>query len=182
MDSSHPSNDYQDLIPITPAEEKELKRVYDMLCDYLKKKGLEKDLDEMEQANEKINQKLITDNEEYPGSSTKLSSQLVSSNYNEINKNERRIDEIKAEIAALNNNPNKKISVQDVMEILKRLGQKITKPEVEEMVWECDEDLDNCLNWNEFKLMFCRNNTDRTGLEPSRMVSHVYILNQMPCG
>ena len=48
----------------------------------------------------------------------------------------------------------------------------MTKKQIEEIIWEVDEDLDKCLNWDEFRLMYERNITDKTGLEPSRMVSN----------
>ena len=172
MDSSHPSNDFSELIPITAQEEKELLRVHDMLCDYLPKSRLEKELQKLEQANDGIQQLLISDSEQYTGSSSKLASSQLNNSLVVLNKNEERIDEIKAELERFKNNPNKKISLNDLQEALKALNQKLSKQELEEMIWECDEDLDNCLNWNEFKLMYCRNNTDRTGLEPSRMVSY----------
>ena len=44
------------------------------------------------------------------------------------------------------------------------------------MLWEVDEDLDQCLNWTEFKLMFTRNILDATGLEPARMYNLTQFL------
>lgn len=174
--NNHPSNDFQDLIPITAQEEKELKRVHDMLCDYLTKTNLENQLRELEKSNEVINTQLLLDKEQYPASSMKLPSSKLNNSMISIDSNEKRIDEINEEIERLNSNPNKKVSVSDITEILKSLNQKVTRQEVEEMIWECDEDLDNGLNWKEFKLMYCRNNTDRTGLEPSRMFNLTQFL------
>ena len=60
---------------------------------------------------------------------------------------------------------------------MKFLKKKSHKKEIEEMIWEVDEDLDGCLNWDEFKLMYGRNIQDTTGLEPSRMVELLRISN-----
>jgi len=54
--------------------------------------------------------------------------------------------------------------------------QPPNKKDVEEMLWEVDEDLDQCLNWTEFKLMFTRNILDATGLEPARMYNLTQFL------
>jgi hypothetical protein len=44
------------------------------------------------------------------------------------------------------------------------------------MIWEVDENLDGCVDWEEFKLMFQRNLNDATGLEPFQLFNVVQVL------
>lgn len=156
--------------PVTQQEEKELRRVYDLLCDYQKKKVLKAEIADLQlwldnaasKYQQQVSSGVIVDTERFE-----------SNNY----ATKHRIDELKREIAELDSNTNRKVSCGDVYEMLKTLKVKASKKDVEEMIWECDENLDGCLDWVEFKLMFTRNITDESGLEPSRMVndpSHFY--------
>jgi Ca2+-binding EF-hand superfamily protein len=86
-----------------------------------------------------------------------------------------RIEELQKQLQELETKPDKKISSGDVLEIYKFLKEKISKKEVEEMIWEVDENLDECIDWQEFRLMFNRNIMDKTGLEPSRMVLYITV-------
>ena len=81
-----------------------------------------------------------------------------------------RLEVLSKEYQDYENKVDKKISCNDVVEMFKFLRFKVSRKEVEEFIWEVDENLDECLDWVEFKLMFTRNIMDRTGLEPSRMV------------
>ena len=91
----------------------------------------------------------------------------------EIQKN---IDNLKKELSELENKNQRLISSKDVYEMLKELKQKTNIKDVEEMIWEVDEDLDGYLNWSEFRLMYNRNLMDKTGLEPSKMFYLVQFL------
>lgn len=56
-----------------------------------------------------------------------------------------------------------KFDKKDVMRILTDLGFHYSKPEVDQWIWEIDEDLDGCVNRYEFTLMYKRyqcNNSD----------------------
>ena len=150
-------------LPITSQEEKELKRVFDMLSNYSQQIHLIREIDDL--------YALI------PGAKIQADKFIGSGHLVDLDRvdqmnaqTQRRIDELTQDLNELAARPDKKISIADVKEMLKQLGQRANRQEVEEMVWEVDEDLDQCISWKEFKLMFTRNIKDKSGLEPSRMV------------
>jgi len=49
------------------------------------------------------------------------------------------------------------ISPADMYETLKSLGLSVSREDVEDMVWEIDENLDGRVNWGEFKKMYQHN-------------------------
>ena len=152
-------------LPVTNQEEKELRRVFNMLCDYSRKIRVQAEIEELKL--------LLTGGKQRLQQTTEMSQVVINLERYENNAEacHKRIDELEWELENVAQNPLKKISIPDVTEMLKRLkGGKIpNKQDVQEMLWEVDEDLDQCLNWAEFKLMFTRNILDRSGLEPSRM-------------
>jgi Ca2+-binding EF-hand superfamily protein len=154
-------------VPITHQEEKELRRVFEMLCDY-KRKMMLKDQIKSIQASSHM---------------AKLQAQMdsrVTPNYQELEaasaEAARQIERLHQDYQDLENNPDKRISCNDVYQMLKRLKVKIQKREVQEMIWEVDDDLDGCLDWSEFRLMFTRNVMDKCGLEPSKMFNLTQFL------
>ena len=60
--------------------------------------------------------------------------------------------------------------------MLVKLGYTAKKQEIEDMIWEVDEDCDKCVSWDEFKLMFERCRTDKTGLEPRKLFNVVEFM------
>ncbi|DBA76788.1 hypothetical protein WJX79_007068 [Trebouxia sp. C0005] len=58
------------------------------------------------------------------------------------------------------------------------MGHKAKKTEIEDMIWEVDEDCDQGLNWSEFQAMYHRCNNDKTGYEPRRLFNVVqFVMN-----
>ena len=139
--------------------------MFDHLCDFQRKSQINEEIQEIKARSILLN--IIPDNR-IEKDSAKLSE-------NEIEA-EARIAALKREIAEIEAKPNKKISCGDVWTMLKVLKQKISKKQVEEMIWEVDEDLDECIDWTEFRLMFTRNAIDRTGLESSKMFNLTQFL------
>lgn len=85
---------------------------------------------------------------------------------------------LSAKVDAFNAKPDaeRKIHARDLHQALEFLGKATDKKEVDDILWEVDEDIDGAVDWPEFQLMFRRNITDKTGLEPSQLFSVVQFL------
>ncbi len=122
----------------------------------------------------------------------------------EVNKIKTEIKSLKEQLSALQSNPTK-IQAADIAANLEALGKKSksksgihyltialaltnfewmssismatgTKAEVLDMIWEVDENLDQCVDWEETQLMFLRNANDVTGLEPSKLYNMIQFM------
>lgn len=157
------------LAPMTAQEEKELLRVFNLLTNFHLKYKIKLEIAELDV--------WITSSKlqvQHPETSAiNLLTGNINSAEDMMIKTEKRLNELKAELNAIESKADQKIIVQDILEMHKFLKKKISKFDADEMLWEVDEDLDQAINWNEFKLMFNRNITDKSGLEPSRMVSRL---------
>jgi len=168
----------QQVLPITPKEEKELHRVFETLCDFHKKKRLNTAIETREQQLLEIKLKSISkDGNAVPFDiilAKKIpKEQLVISEsspfFHEAKVFEEEIQQLKEELQQVTASPEVKIRANDLAEALKFLGKRVSKKEVQDIIWEVDENLDQCVDWEEFLLMFERNISDSTGLEPSQL-------------
>ena len=60
------------------------------------------------------------------------------------------------------------VSAKDLAAYFKSRGYKYKMTDVEEIIWEVDEDADGGVNWPEFNEYYDRCRHDKTGLEPKR--------------
>lgn len=156
-------------------EERELTRVFDMLANYLPKSKIMKELQP------KLDRKSTIHAHKKSAEAIKVYDQygnIMTEDQidEELELLEEEIEVLQAEITKFNSQAGKKIHPADINETLKRLGKKMSKKDIEEMIWEVDEDLDGCVNWLEFKLMFLRNITDTSGMEPYSLFNVVQFM------
>jgi len=164
------------LIAITSQEEKELQRVYTLLSDYQLKVKL---LDEIREIEANAYMQKLTSKGALADTRVTHDESALQDSQNEALRKIKAINERINELDSRpDSHPDKKISVGDVTTMLKTKLKVTTlgKKEVEDMVWEVDDDLDGFINWGEFRLMYTRNNVDRTGLEPSKLFNLAQFL------
>ena len=156
---------------------RELRRVFDFLSDFAPKHKLRRELQPKLERRGKIatflrNQESVKIVDE---TGTELPLAVVTLE-------DRRLEEecasLSRRIAEIDDKPDavKRIHGRDLQTALEFLGKATNKKEVEDMLWEVDEDGDGAVSWGEFQLMFRRNITDKTGLEPCQLFSVVQFL------
>jgi len=69
-----------------------------------------------------------------------------------------------------------KIDCEELNTVFQMLNHKTKKSEIEDMIWEVDDDCDKCVNWPEFQAMYHRCRNDKTGYEPRRLFNVVEFL------
>jgi Ca2+-binding EF-hand superfamily protein len=83
--------------------------------------------------------------------------------------------ELRAKLAEVNSQKTK-ISKHDLSEMLRSLGKPSPKRYILDMIWESDEDIEGSIAYEDIKLVFQRNISDRTGLEPSKLYNLVQFM------
>ena len=164
-------------IPIK--EMKELRRVYKKLC-YLSDKMPK--LDRLKELKSKINELrrpglnngtgLLLHSSSTNTMNTNSTSPQVTYN-DELEEEERRLTR---ELSDINAKPDQVIRPQDAAIAMKSLGKRMSKREINDMLWEIDEKTDGVVDWEEFQLMFERNIRDTSGLEPSSFYRMVQFM------
>ena len=57
-----------------------------------------------------------------------------------------------------------KIDCDELNTVFQMLNHKTKKSEIEDIIWEVDDDCDKCINWPEFQAMYHRCRNDKTGI------------------
>ncbi len=150
---------------ITVKELKELKRVYDQLCFFAEKAPKKERLKEIENELTEIRR---------PGNGYNSGTQHDTSVVVEKLENERQ--KLREEIRKIDIKPEQYIRPQDTGMAMKWLGKRMSKREVQDIMWEVDEKIDGVIDWEEFSLMFERNVKDTSGLEPANFYQMVQFM------
>lgn len=156
-------------------EEKELRRVFDHLAHYRDKRRLQAQIQEKKERRSQLE----ASNKDPRGTP------IIDANGNRMSEEHMSIELEKitfdlekkvSELNAVQNNPNKSIRHEDLSDAIKALGKTCSRKQINDMIWEADENLDNCVDWEELKGMFNRNLMDKTGLEPVNLFNVIQFM------
>eukprot|EP00501_MAST-03F_sp_TOSAG23-6_P001337 GSMAST32.ASY1.ANO1.1386.1 assembled CDS len=156
-------------------EQKELERVFTRLCNFAEKERKHVELKPKLQWLEKIQSYRKRPNvlKIHDDNGKEMSDADLDSKYDQL---QYEVATIKSGIEKIIASSDAKVKVSDINEALKTLGVTKKRQEIEEMIWEVDENLDGCVDWEEFQLMFERNMSDTTGLEPFQLFNVVQFM------
>jgi calmodulin len=79
---------------------------------------------------------------------------------------QKELESLRRVFEILDKNKDNKVDFKELNDQLVRLDYRAKKVEVEDMIWEVDEDCDHCVSWEEFQLMFHRCRSDRVRWPP----------------
>ena len=94
--------------------------------------------------------------------------------YNE----QKELENLRRVFEAIDKNRDSKLDAKELNAVLVKLGYTAKKQEIEDMIWEVDEDCDKAVNWAEFQGMYHRCREDKTGYEPRRLFNVVEFVMQ----
>jgi len=89
---------------------------------------------------------------------------------------QKELESLRRVFESLDKSKQGKIGFKELNDQLIKLDYRAKRVEVEDMIWEVDEDCDHCESWDEFKLMFHRCRNDKTGLEPRKLFNVVEFM------
>ena len=136
---------------MTATEQKELRRVFNHLANFLPKQSIYAELNPLVERSSQLAHFLKNPEvlKVHDLDGNEMRSDDVVREQAEL---QLKIDELRKRILDYDNSPTSKIHTADLNEAMRLLGRKCTKKEIEDMVWEVDENLDGCVDWEEFKV------------------------------
>ena len=152
-------------VTITANEVRELRRVFGQLCYFAEKAPKKERL-------KHIQEKLVEIRR--PGNG--YSSNDIPDESDNVAKLEAEQKRLKDELAEIESRPEQHIRPHDTGIAMKVLGRRLSKREIQDLMWEVDEKVDGVIDWEEFNLMFERNVKDTSGLEPSSFYHMVQFM------
>eukprot|EP00899_Mesostigma_viride_P006627 jgi/Mesvir1/15966/Mv08280-RA.1 len=70
-----------------------------------------------------------------------------------------------------------KIDADELNDVFTKLGHKTKRRDIDDMIWEVDEDCDKAVSWTEFQQMYARCRNDKSaGYEPRRLFNVVEFM------
>lgn len=79
---------------------------------------------------------------------------------------QKELESLRRVFEQLDKSKDNKIDFKELNDQLIKLDYRAKRVEVEDMIWEVDEDCDHCVSWDEFKLMFQRCRQDKVTMSP----------------
>lgn len=136
---------------MTATEQKELRRVFNHLANFLPKQSIYAELNPLVERSSQLTHFLKNPEvlKVHDLDGNEMRSDDVVREQADL---QLKIDELRKRIQDYDNSPTSKIHAADLNEAMRMLGRKCTKKEIEDMVWEVDENLDGCVDWEEFKV------------------------------
>eukprot|EP00879_Flechtneria_rotunda_P008116 GHRR01008501.1.p1 GENE.GHRR01008501.1~~GHRR01008501.1.p1 ORF type:complete len:190 (+),score=47.52 GHRR01008501.1:243-812(+) len=87
-------------------------------------------------------------------------------------------EDLKRAFNALDRKGDGKLDPEELNQVFVTLGHKPKRGEVDDLVWEVDEDCDGCISWQEFQELYHRCRQDSTGYEPRGLFNVVeFVMN-----
>jgi len=91
-------------------------------------------------------------------------------------KEAQELESLRRAFKRMDKNGDGKVDAAELMAELDFLCHKVKRDEAELMIWEVDDDADQCVDWEEFRTMFYRTRDDDTGCEPRKLFNVVEFL------
>ena len=157
-------------------EEKELRRVFDHLASFREKKKILVILNIYKERTVQLQQSLSLHHVSIPvidKSGNRMSSMDIQAELTILSSD---IEKKNIELHTLTTSGPKCITSGDLLDAMKALGKNCSKKEIQDMIWEGDEDLDEVISWTELKAMFNRNLMDKTNLEPMNFFNVIQFM------
>ena len=101
---------------------------------------------------------------------------IVEESANERRKKFLTMSNLKRVFSALDLRDDGYIDTEELYEAQKKIGGRLSRSEVEDIIWEVDDDMDGRLSMNDYLTTYRRTQTDEFGFEPKRFFSIVEFL------